>query len=272
MITTFIASCVLSTQQTSGEFMMGVQAWTFHRVTAFEAVEKTAKAGAKFIELYPGQKLKPDSDVTVGPEMGEKATRELQDQLAKFGVRPVAFGVTGISKDIAQARLLFQWAKGLNLVVINTESTDAMDTIEAMVKEFDIKVGFHNHPRRMDDPNYKVWDPKYILSIVKDRDKRIGACADTGHWVRSGIKPLEAIRLLKGRIVGSHMKDLHEFAASGHDVPYGLGVSDIRGILDEYKAQKFMGPASVEFEYSEDNNVVEVASCLGFVRGHMNSK
>lgn len=252
--------------------MMGVQAWTFNRFTTFEAIEMTARAGAKFIELYPGQKLKPDSQLTLGPEMGVAATQELQAQLSKFGVQPVAYGVTGISAKPEEARKLFQWAKGLGIGVINTESTEALDTIEAMVKEFDMKVGFHNHPKRANDPSYKMWDPNYVLSLVKNRDKRIGSCADTGHWVRSGVKPIDALRLLHGRIMGSHLKDLNEFAPSGHDVPYGTGISDIPAILNEFRKQGFHGPASVEYEYNEEHSLPEVASCLGFVRGFFTPK
>src|SRR5438477_8441116 len=37
-------------------------------------------------------------------------------------------------------------------------------------------------------------DLAYVLSVVKDWDLRIGACADTGHWVRSGLTPLECYR------------------------------------------------------------------------------
>ena len=50
------------------------------------------------------------------------------------------------------------------------------------MKEYDIRIGIHNHPRRPDDANYKVWDPKYVLSVVKDRDPRIGSTSDIGHW------------------------------------------------------------------------------------------
>ncbi len=258
--------------QDQADFMIGVQAWTFNRFTTFEAIEKTAQAGGKRIELYPGQKLKPDSNIVVGPEMGSAATQELQDQLRKFGVRPVAFGVTGISTDPAKARLLFQWAKGLGLLVLNTESTEALDTIEAMVKEFDIKVGIHNHPKRANDPTYKVWDPAYVLSLVRNRDRRIGSCADTGHWVRSGIKPVDALRLLRGRIMCSHLKDLNEFSPGGHDVPFGTGVSDIPAILNEFRAQRFLGPADVEYEFNEEHSLPEVASCLGFVRGFLTQR
>ena len=38
-----------------GGFVLGCQAYTFHRFTAFEAIERTAAAGGKAIEFYPGQ-------------------------------------------------------------------------------------------------------------------------------------------------------------------------------------------------------------------------
>ncbi|MEI9898664.1 MAG: hypothetical protein WDN28_33600 [Chthoniobacter sp.] len=86
-----------------------------------------------------------------------------------------------------------------------------------------------------------MWDPEYILSVVKDRDPRIGSCADTGHWVRSGLKPVDCIRILKGHIVSSHLKDLNAPLPSAHDMPWGQGVSDVPGILEEYKARASKG-------------------------------
>lgn len=267
-----IAFAAMTVSSPQPEFMLSVQAWTFNKFTAFEAIEKTAQAGARYIELFPGQTMQPGADTKVGPEMGDEATKALQAHLEKSKVKAVAFGVTGIPKEPEKARPLFKWAKEMGIVVINTESDDAIDTIEMMVKEFDVKVGFHDHPKRPNDPNYRMWDPNYILSLVKDRDKRIGTCADTGHWVRSGIKPVDALKILDGRIVGSHVKDLHEFAMSGHDVPWGHGVSDIPGVFDEFKRQGFMGPASVEYEHNWETNLAEVANCVGFARGYMRSR
>ena len=110
-----------------------------------------------------------------------------------------------------------------------------------------------------------MWDPNYILGLVKDRDVRIGACADTGHWVRSNLKPVDCIRILKGRIVSSNLKDLHAPLPSGHDVIYGTGVSDVPAILAEYKAQGFSGPISVEYEYNWDKNVDDAKQCIEYV-------
>jgi sugar phosphate isomerase/epimerase len=252
--------------RTSG-YLLGVQAWSFNKFTAFEAVERTALAGGKVIEFFPGQKLGANfGDAQMGPGMTEEQSQQLLNHLAKHHVKAVAYGVTGIDKKESEARKLFQWAKRMGIGILNTESVDALDTMEKMVKEFDIRVGFHNHPKQPNNPNYRMWDPNYVLSIVKDRDSRIGSCADTGHWVRSGIKPVDAIRILKGRIISSHLKDLDVFSPEGHDVPYGSGVSDIAGILREYRAQNFQGSISVEYEYNWDNSVPDIAQCIGFVR------
>ncbi len=265
-LTTAAPAQNLDDYRTSG-FLLGVQAWTYNKFTAFEAVEKTAMAGGKAIEFFPGQKLGADLG-SMGPGMSEDAITKVKEHLAKHKVKAVAFGVVGIDRNEDNARKLFEWAKKMDIGILNTESTDALDTIEKMVKQYDIKVGFHNHPRRANDANYKVWDPAYVYALVKDRDTRIGSCADTGHWVRSGIKPVDAIRTLKGRIVSSHLKDLHEFTPGGHDVPFGTGVSDMAGILKEFRAMKFPGAMSVEYESNWDNSVPDVAQCIGFVRGY----
>ncbi|MFI5386145.1 MAG: sugar phosphate isomerase/epimerase family protein [Fimbriimonadales bacterium] len=273
----FVLSCQLSahaqvaTAHRTGEMLFGVQAWTFSHFTVMDAIERVAQAGGSNIELYPGQDLGKDfPGIKVGPGMDQTATDALRAQLAKFGVNVVAYGVTGIDKDEAGARKLFAWAKSLGIGILNTESTDAIDTMDKMVKEFDIRVGFHNHPRT-NDPNYKVWNPNYILQLVKNHDPRIGACADVGHWVRSGVKPVDALRILKGRVMSCHLKDLHEFSPNGHDVPFGTGVSGMSGILEELHRQGFRGSASIEYEYDWETSIPEVAQCIGFVRGYFAS-
>ena len=256
-----------------GGFAIGCQAWTFNKFSVFEAIEKSEQAGAKVIEFFPGQKLSAEQkdvkfDHNAAPEVWEK----VKGKLKEHGITPVAYGVVGLSKDEAASRKVFEFAKFFGIRVINTESVDAIDTFEKLVKEYDIKVGFHDHPKRPDHPEYRMWDPNYILEVCKDRDARIGSCADTGHWVRSGLKPVDAIRILKGRIVSSHLKDLNEDSPKGHDVPYGTGVSDVKGILDEYAAQGFTGPISIEYEYKQEDNLAEAKLCIEFVRGYVPKK
>lgn len=250
-----------------GGFVVGCQAYTFNKFSVFEAIDKTASTGAKVIEFYPGQKLSSEQpDVKFSHDSPPEVWEKVKAKLKEKNITPVAYGVVGLSKDEAASRKVFEFAKSFGIRVINTESVEAIDTFEKLVKEYDIKVGFHDHPKRPDNPGYRMWDPNYILELCKDRDPRIGSCADIGHWVRSGLKPIDCVKILKGRVVSSHMKDLHAPLPSGHDVHWGEGVSGVKDLLDEYKAQGFVGPISVEYEYNWDQNVEDAKACIAFVR------
>ena len=252
----------------TGGIALGCQAWTFREFTVMEAIQKTAEAGGKVIEFYPDQKFSPEQP---GLKFDHNATDEMvsavKAQLKKYGIRAVNYGVVNIPNDEAGARKIFEFAKKFELYGITTESVEALDTIEKLVKEYDIRVGFHNHPRQPDNPGYKMWDPNYVLSVVKDRDPRIGSTADVGHWVRSGLDPVACLKILRGRIISTHLKDLNEKSPNAHDVPFGTGVSNIPAILGELKRQHFNGNASIEYEYDWMNNVPAVAQSVGFVRG-----
>ncbi len=252
----------------TGGFALGCQAYTFSRFSVFEAIEKTAQAGGKVIEFYPDQRLsKEESAVRWNHNAPDEVIQKVKEQLAKHGLRAANYGVVS-GRDEAEWRKIFEFARKLEVYAVTTEDVDKLDLIEKLVKEFDIRVGIHNHPRRANDPNYRVWDPSYVLSMVKDRDTRIGACADTGHWLRSGVTPLDGYRILQGRIVSSHLKDLNAKSSNAHDVPYGTGAADIPALLEELKNQRFTGNLSIEYEYNWDNSLPEVAQCIGFVRGY----
>ena len=253
----------------TGGFALGCQAWTFNNFTVMEAIDKTAGAGGKVIEFYPGQKFSPEHpDWNFDHNATAEMIAEVEARLARDGIRAVNYGVVGIPNNEAAARKIFEFAKRLGLYGITTESVESIGTIEKLVKEYDICVGFHNHPRQPNNPGYKMWDPDYVLSVIKDRDPRIGAAADTGHWIRSGLEPIAGLKILHGRIMSVHLKDLNAKSPDAHDVPYGSGVSDIPGILEELKRQHFAGNVSIEYEYNWKNNVLDAAQCIGFVRGY----
>jgi len=252
-----------------GGWAIGCQAYTFNRFSLFEAIEKTAESGGKVIEFFPGQKLsKEEPGVKWDHNASDEVIAKVKAKLDQHHIKAVNYGVVGIPKEEEAARKIFAFAKTMSLYGVTTESTESIDTIEKMVKEYDIKVGFHEHGRQPKNPNYKVWDPWFILSVCKDRDPRIGACADTGHWQTSGLNPVYCLRVLKGRIVSSHMKDKTDYGEGQHDVPYGTGVGEIARCLDELKKQGFEGNISVEYEYKWENNVPDVKQSIDFVRSH----
>ncbi|HVJ82927.1 MAG TPA: sugar phosphate isomerase/epimerase, partial [Planctomycetia bacterium] len=235
--------------------------------TALEAIEMTAKAGGSVIEFFPGQSFSKENK-------NRKFNHEAADQddmikialerCAEHKITPMNYGVVGCPKDEKKAAQLFGFAKKLGLYGVTTESDDAIDTLEMMAKEFDIKVCFHNHPKRPKDPGYKVWDPKYILDLVKDRDPRVGACADTGHWMRSGFNPVDCIKILAGRVHSTHLKDLKK--PRNEDVVWGAGDGHCAGQFAELRKQGFIGNVSVEYETKWENNHGDVTESIAWIK------
>ena len=249
-----------------GGFAIGPQAYTFKNFSAFEAIEKAEQAGAKCIEFFPGQKLsKEQPDKKLHHSMSDEDFKALQDKLAKHHITAVNYGVVG-GKDLAEWTSIFAFAKKLGLYAITTEDVKNIDIIEKLVKEYDIRVGYHEHAKRPLDREYKVWDPNFIVELTKDRDARIGAAADTGHWATTGLIPLDCLKILKDRIISVHLKDRPEIGKHLPDAVYGTGVSDVPAMLAELKAQGFSGNVSIEYENKWDDNVGDVTANVAFVK------
>lgn len=245
-------------------WFIGAQAYTFKEFSAFDAIAKTKEAGGKVIEFYPGQVLKPGATDKVGHTMSEAAMNELKAECEKQGVHAVSYGVVA-AKSGEEVKTIMNFAKKMGLYSICTESTELIADWEAAAKETDIRVAFHEHGGSMAKPDYKVWNPLYILGVVESRDHRVGACADLGHWCTSNLNPVECLRILKGRIIGVHFKDK---AAKGNApvVVAGTGVVDAEACLEELKKQKFDGNISIEHENEWKDNVGKVRANIDFIK------
>ena len=236
-------------------FAVGCQAWSFNHLTVFDAIRLTHEAGGKIIEFFPGQTLSPEQPkVKFDHNSSDEVIQQVQEQLKKYNVLAVNYGVVTVHGP-EQWHKVFSFAKKLDLYGVTSEPAESdMDTIEKNVKEFDIHFSIHDHPKRDNDPKYKFWDPNYVLSLVKDRDPRMGSCADTGHWITSGVDPVDALKILKGRVMSSHMKDRNKKGRGGEDVPWGSGVGEVKEILAELKSQGFQGNIDIEYERNQEKD------------------
>ena len=143
-------------------------------------------------------------------------------------------------------RQVFDFARRLCIRTIETEPQDAdYPILEPLVREYDIRIALHNHP----EPS-KYAKPQTVLEHVKGLDERIGSGADTGHWMRGGLNPVECLRLLRGRITDVHLKDRSGFgtAKDVDDVAFGQGQANIHDILAELTLQDYGGYLTIEFE------------------------
>jgi sugar phosphate isomerase/epimerase len=243
-------------------WQLGIQLWTFNKYTFYEAIEKTASLGVTWIEAFPGQVLSKDNpDVKFDHEMAASFRKKVLSDLAQKGLRLVNYGVVGLPNDEVACRKVFDFAKEMGIETIVSEPPDeAWDLIDRLCQEYKINVAIHNHPQ----PSH-YWNPDKVLEVSNGRSKYIGACADVGHWMRSGVKPLEALKKLEGRLISFHFGDLDKFGdKDAHDVPWGAGVGGLDAILVELQRQKFRGVFSVEYEYNWEASVPEVKQSIEF--------
>lgn len=247
-------------------WFIGTQAWTFRMHTAFDAIARTKETGGKVIELFPGQALKPGSSVKVHHTMPDDALAELKAECERQGILPVSYGVVA-AKNLAEVRSILGFAKRLGLRMVSTESTEIVADWEAGAREFDIQVAFHHHGGSLDKPGYKVWHPLYLLGVVESRDKRLGICADSGHWCVSNLDPVKSLRVLRGRVIAVHIKDKQANGAAA-DVPLGKGVVNIPAFLAELKAGGFDGPLFIEYENDWKDNRPQVAEGVRVLRAN----
>jgi sugar phosphate isomerase/epimerase len=241
---------------------LAAQAYTFGRngVSCFDTLDILKDLGIRYVELFPGQSLSADhKDVKTGPAMSAADISALKAKLQATGVTAVAFGVTGIGNNEANARKLFEWAKTMGITTIVSEpAANEFELIDKLANEYKIKVALHNHPK----PS-PYWDPQVVLDRTQGRSNMIGACSDTGHWARSGLVALDCLKKLEGKTVELHFKDLNKSGGDAHDVPWGTGACDFKAMLAELKRQKFQGVFSIEYEIGNGPELVaNVGKCV----------
>jgi len=254
---------------------IGSQAYTLRDRSLLEALDTLYMLGLKYVECYPGQAVSPaefkdakGKPQTFGPGMSPEAIAAVKKKLDQTGIKVLSMGVTGIPADEPGARKFFEFCKDFGMERIVTEVNEKQfPVLEKLAEEFNIDIALHNHPK----PSY-YWDPAHVVKATADY-KHIGSCADVGHWQRTGIKPIEALKELEGKVFESHFKDLHEFGnTKAHDLPWGTGTGDAKGMLEECyrqtKAGHIGGASKVmtynsEYEIGHGTELVEnMAKCI----------
>lgn len=233
---------------------LGAQAYTFRLFTFAEALEKIDSAQLTYVEIFPGQTIGAGSTEKMGHQLSSEGRALVKKLLKDKGITAHAFGVVG-AKDAEEWEKVFEFAKDMGIQVINVEPSDNhLDIVSGLCDKYGIRAGLHNHP----EPS-KYWKPEVVLKSLEGRSKLMGATVDVGHWMRSGLDPVECLKKLEGRIVHSHFKDLNAFGdKKAHDVHWGTGKLPIEGVLAELKRQKFKGMFSAEYEYNWNNNMNDV--------------
>lgn len=231
-------------------FRMGLQSYSLRGYKLDQALEHSQKLGIRYWESYSAH-IPLTSDPT--------QVAELLGKLKAHNVRLMAHGVTRFTKDAAANRKVFEAAKALGVRVISADpDPDSFDSLEALVKEFDIKVGIHNH-----GPGHRYDKLQQVVDSLKGRDMRIGACADLGHFLRSGEESVKVIRTLGQRVHGVHLKDVKDGKTF---TILGQGDMDLPGVLRALRDLRYREVLALEYEENPENPIADIEQCLTAVR------
>lgn len=250
--TTSTDTTTASSGSTAG-FKLGIQMWTFMKFNFVDALNKVDSSGIKNIEAFWGQDLGGDMKGKFGIDMDAATREKLKKLLQEKGVQIVAMGVIS-PKNQAEWVKAFELAKEFGLSYITSEPIKTQwDMIDSLAGAYGIKVAIHEHGR----PN-PYWHPDSVLAAIANHSN-IGACADIGHWARSGLDPVECLKKLDGHIIGVHLKDIVKFDdVKAADTVVSKGVIDIPAVLTELKRQNFNGMISIEHESNWEHNLPDV--------------
>ncbi len=250
------------------KFPVAVEGWTYRKYTFFETVDKLKALGLSLLQAYPGQPLgNGDPKAVFGEGMPEADLKAAQAKLREAGVTVFAYGVVDLGTTEASMRKVFDFARRVGIRTVVCEPQDeAFPLLDKLLEEYDLRAAIHNHPQPA-----KYAFPTTTLDHLKGRSERIGVCADTGHWMREGLNPVECLRLLKGRILDMHLKDRTAFGkgAAAKDVAWGSGRAGVRDILAELTLQDYAGALTMEYENEEEVLTPEPAirKSVEFVKG-----
>lgn len=236
---------------------LACNAYSFNKLTLHETIGKVAGLGLKYTVGFNWQKLDPQRQEAVFCEKMSAAERQdTKKRLSDAGIKmPACYCRIPVEEEAC--RRLFDFCREMGIGMIDGEPTfGTYDMLEKLCDEYQINLAVHNHAK----PS-PYWEPETLLKVFQGRSRRIGACCDTGHWIRSGLPTVETLAKYQGRLLTLDLKDLGE---EGFCVPFGTGKGDIRGILKELRRQRFQGVVGIEYNQRSPNGGAEIAQCVTF--------
>jgi sugar phosphate isomerase/epimerase len=240
-------------------FKMGIQSYSLREFKVEAALEHTKALGLKYWESFSSH-----LPITSVPKQIE-AHKEL---LAKYGVTLISYGVLGFDTNENAAREKFEFAKAMGIKSLSADPTPdkaTFDLLDKLCAEYDVAIAIHNH-----GPGHRYNKISDVEKVVKDRHPKIGACVDTGHYLRSDEDPVEAVQRLGKRVFGCHVKDVKTTEVEGKKQKQfkiaGEGDLNVVGLLKALKAIDYQYCLALEYEENAKNPLPDIESCLKHVR------
>ncbi|QHT65445.1 sugar phosphate isomerase/epimerase [Rhodocytophaga rosea] len=261
------SSTPAATQNVANDWKFGVALWTFHTFNFPDALAKVDSADLTYIEPNTFHKTGPELKDSLILQLSPSGIAKLRTMIDQKGLKAESVYIVGDSTVLSWKKQ-FEIAKQLGAKFVTAEPPTKMwDSVDSLAGAYGMKVAIHEHWKGTS----QYWHPDSVLAAIKDHPN-FGACADLGHWPKSGINPVDAVKKLSGHIIGVHLKDIAAFNNPKLvDVPVGTGVVDFPAVFDELKKQNFNGHIYIERD-AEDlpSNLPSVIQTVKYYNDQVN--
>jgi sugar phosphate isomerase/epimerase len=238
-----------------GGWPIGVQSYSLRNYNTHDAIRHIQGMDVHFVE-FTGNHLSVGSS--------DEQIAEVKQLCASAGVKANAHGVNRFTKDHEANRRLFVFAKKAGIRNLTADpDPDSFDSLDKLCAEYDVRIAIHNH-----GPKHRYNLISDVAKAVQGHHPHVGACVDTGHFIRSKQDPVQAVRELKGRVFALHLKDDEKQDGSSHNVILGKAHLDVPGLFRALKETAFPqdGSLSLEYEANPMNPIDDMKMCLAVVK------
>lgn len=212
---------------------VGVSSTVFRSLTFSEAAALTDALGLASIEGESTQKVSPQIDKNLDANLTSTEIAAVKDRLAELRLKMPAYHVDNIPSDEASANKLFAFAKELGVdTIVTAAAPSSLSALDKLATQNGINVAIESSG-----------DPKELMSSIDSLSPHIGVSADLAKWIEQGIRPVEGLAQLKGRLMAVSVRDRNTLGNNGRDVRLGTGVAGLQKFLFEIAQEE---PAPVE--------------------------
>jgi sugar phosphate isomerase/epimerase len=239
---------------------------SFDRAKAIEMMKALQTPWLSIKEVHLAQK---NSKKEIDAGAKEYVSLDLVSAAAK-DFRDAGFKITsGGNVDMKETtieglRPHFEYAKAAGMpMMVCAPMHENVKMIEALVKEYDIRIAIHNHGP--EDKHFPT--PQSVLEAVRNLDPRCGLCMDVGHSVRAGADVVKSIGEAGSRLLDMHVKDLRDFTAKDSQCDCGDGDMPFPAIFKQLKKVNYQGCVNLEYEINDKNPMPGMQRSFSYMRG-----
>jgi len=216
---------------------IGLETYCFHDVDLDATLAHVRSLGLRYVELHDGH-LPRDAS----PDRLSRAQRAL----TSAGITATGVYIhDAFTEDDAVARPIFEFAKRLGFRYINGgPRRESLPLLNRLVPEYGVHIALHNH-----GPGARYETIEDVTSAL-DAHPNLRTCIDIGHFARSRVDPVRAVRALGARADAIHIKDVD---AKGQNTIVGEGTIDMPAVFAALRDSSFSGLVVLEYEGDFDN-------------------